>query len=144
MEHRNIHDIVASAWSSTSHANASANLAQKLHKTRLLSRYGVKHNLECQKIKTTFPSSLHFLEVLNRLDILLESRSLSFDESSLKVSSLSMRLIESPTVKKLCGGKGHVPFGLSKETTTPSFFTVSPTLRIATISSNHFTTGMIF
>ena len=82
LEHEDLCDIVARAWSSTSHANVVICLALKLQMTRRAltlwnrTQFG---NVKRQKLR--------LLETLNKLDITLESRPLSSDEPSLQVSS---------------------------------------------------------
>jgi len=84
LEYLDIHDIVASAWSSVYHANAITSLAQKLRNTRSALRIWNKSQFESVKRQ-----KLDLLEVLNELDILLETRPLSSNEFSLKVSTLN-------------------------------------------------------
>jgi len=82
-DHHDLPDIVVRVWSFISHANASTCLAVKLRMTRRALTMWSKSKFENVNWK-----KLHLLKALNKLDILLESRPLSLEKSSLKVSSL--------------------------------------------------------
>ena len=78
LEHQDIHGIMTSAWSFVSHANAAVSLTQKLRKKRSALMMWSKTQFGCVRRKKP-----HILEMLNKLDVLLESRPLYSDESSL-------------------------------------------------------------
>ena len=78
LEHQDIHGIMTSAWSFVSHANAAISLTQKLRKKRSALMMWSKTQFGCVRRKKP-----HILEMLNKLDVLLESRPLYSDESSL-------------------------------------------------------------
>ena len=71
LEHCDLPDIVASAWSSISHANAASCLALKLHMSRRALKVWSRTKFENVKRQ-----KFHLLDVLNKLDILFESRPL--------------------------------------------------------------------
>ena len=82
-EHHDLLGIVTRAWSSISHVDVASFLALKLRMTRKALAMWSK-----TKFGNVKQQKLHLLEVLNKFDILLESRPLFSEESSIKVSSL--------------------------------------------------------
>ena len=105
LEHRELHEIVVSAWSFISHPNVAICIAQKLCKMR-----GALKVWSRAKFESVKRQKLHLLDVLNKLDVLLELRPLKSDESSLQLSSLDDQR-KFNILKKLYGDKGPAPFG---------------------------------
>ena len=77
---------------------------------------------------------IKLLEELNKLDVILESYTLSPDETTLKLSSLN-ELDRIKTLKRSCGDKELVFIGSNKETTIQNVSTVLPTQGIVSTSS---------